>query len=138
MVIARLAGPSAADLMAAKQDAEAEFLAEQSSLGSLVFQSFERLNGEVKRGTQGMIDLKELFPFGLGIYSFFFIDWTIGAPLWLSVMFFSWDAFFDLHDPEPSQYVVGSVEALRAEIAALRGEVRALSSSDQGRAKRRA
>lgn len=85
------------------------------------------LSDIVKDATADTIDLKEIFPFAVGGYAFFFVDRSIGAPLWLSLMFFAFSAYMDLHETEPSPNVGESLEDLRAEIAALRSDIRALS-----------
>jgi hypothetical protein len=97
---------------------------DESSTARAIADLFNRLNQVTKRKTNDAIDLRDLFPLGTAIYAFFWVDRSIGAPLWLSMLFFSWSAYMDLHETEPSQKVAETLEALRAEIAALRADIR--------------
>lgn len=109
-----------------KEGQEDKSLTARSIGGALKF-----LSQGVKRVTGDVIDLREIFPLAIGAYAFFFVDRAVGAPLWLSMLFFSFDSYMDLHEDESNEPVVDSVESLRDEIAALRAEVRALSGRNQ-------
>ena len=100
---------------------------EESGTARSLNSFFGELSDGVKQATSDMIDLKEIFPFAVGTYAFFFVDRTIGAPLWMTLMIFSFSSYMDLHEEEPGEDVAESLDALRAEIAALRKEIRALS-----------
>lgn len=101
---------------------------EESGIARSIDVGFKQLSDGIKHATGETIDLKEMFPFAVATIALFFVDKTLGAPLWLSLLFFSFSSYMDLHeaDPEPNN-VIGSIESLHLEIAALRDDVRALS-----------
>ena len=104
---------------------DGDFSTENSEAARSVDNLFHHLNDGVKRTTKDLIDLREIMPFGIAIYAFFWVDRAIGNPLWLSLLMFSFSSYMDLHEPEPGTAVEDSIDALRSEIAALRSEIRA-------------
>jgi hypothetical protein len=101
---------------------------EQSLTARSIGGVLEFISGGIKSVTRETISLRELFPLAIGTYAFFFIDRATGAPLWLSMLFFSFDSYMDLHEDEPEKASEDSIESLRDEIAALHEDIRALSA----------
>ena len=103
--------------------------ADESGLAMSMDLFFERLSEAFKTATGQAVGLKEIFPLAIGLYAFFFVDRTIGAPVWLSMIFFSFSAYMDLHESpdDLEREIFASVESLHREIADLRSEIRMLS-----------
>lgn len=100
----------------------------ESGVARSIDRGLKEISDTVKHSTGEAIDLKELFPFAVAAAALFFVDKTLGAPLWVSLLIFSFSSYMDLHEPEqPDGQVVDSIKSLREEIAALRGEIRELS-----------
>ena len=87
-------------------------------------QFFLNANRIVETATGHAINLKELFPFGIILYALLFMDKAVGASQWLSWLQFAISSYLELHESEPIARVGESVEALRAELQALREELR--------------
>ena len=101
------------------------------------------LNRKMQQAFGNAINLKELLPIAVGLYGFWFVDKTAAAAQWLNWIQFAFDTYIDLHEGEPvaglSQKVdalgiqvleqqAETAEALRAELAALREEIRLLAA----------
>src|SRR5262249_28522137 len=86
-------------------------------------EGLKQLHDLTQRVTGGAIGLKELFPLSLATYALFWVDRSVGAPMWLSILFFAFGSYMDLHQEEPHPELKKSLEALRAEIADLRREL---------------
>ena len=108
--------------------------------------SLNRFLGSVNRAVQAglgnAINLKELLPLAVGVYALFFVDKAVAAAQWLNWIQFAIDSYVDLHENEPVEELgqtmealfadllaqhAQSTDALRAEMAALRTELRAVS-----------
>lgn len=102
---------------------------EESGIARSLDLGLKELSDTVKHATDETIDLKEIFPFVVAIAALFFVDKTLGAPLWVSLLIFSFSSYMDLHEKEPetNEQVLDSIESLREEIAHLRAEIRRLS-----------
>jgi hypothetical protein len=85
---------------------------------------FRKLSSEIKRETHDAIDLKEVFPLAIAAYDFFFVKRSRPTPLWMTLLIFAFSSYIDLHRAESHQPVMDSIDALRAEIASLRTELR--------------
>lgn len=95
-----------------------------SNLDRAVDQFVGKVNRILQAGTGQAVNLKEIFPFGIILYAVLFVDQAIAASQWLSWLQFAFSSYLDLHDGEPIAQVGDSVEALRAELQALRAELR--------------
>jgi hypothetical protein len=102
-----------------------EMQPEDSSAARLVERSLKQLSDAVKEASGDAIDLKEIFPFAVATFALFFVDKTLGAPLWLSLLIFSFSSYMDLHEPEDN--INESLGELRAEVSGLRADLHALS-----------
>lgn len=85
---------------------------------------FGKVNRFVEAATGHAVNLKEVFPFGILIYSLLFVDKAIAASQWLSWVQFAVSSYLELHEGEPIARVGDSVEALREELQELREELR--------------
>jgi cation transport ATPase len=90
-----------ADEIAAKIEAEAEFLAAHSETARSVVNFVKRLNEGVRLATDNAVDLKVLLPLGLAAYTFFRVDTEAVTPLWVTLVIFSFNSFVNLHHPGP-------------------------------------
>ena len=79
-----------------------------------------QVNEVLRASTSGSADLRELFPIAVALYAFFKVDRTRGAPLWLSMLFFSFSAYQELHDDEPWRETRDEIRALGHEITRLK------------------
>lgn len=102
----------------------ADPLADESLTARSVNHLCKQLSDGIRRVTNETVALKELFPFGVAAYALWWVDRSIGAPLWLSLLIFSWSSYMDLHEDESGGGVAASLDALRAEVASLRTELR--------------
>lgn len=108
--------------------------------------SVNRIFGGLNRTVQGvmgnMINLKELLPLALGAYGLFMVDRSAAAAQWLNWIQVAFGTYVDLHEDEPISEVrqkldlvgasileqqIAATEALQAEFAALRAEMRGLA-----------
>lgn len=85
-----------------KLETEAEFLAEHSRTARSILNSVEYLNERIRQATANTVDLKVLLPLAVAVYAFFWVDRKQGAPLWITLLIFSFNSFLDLHQPEVS------------------------------------
>ena len=90
-----------ADAIAAKIEAEAEFLAEHSDAARHVVRAVKHFNETVKSATGNMVDLKVLLPLGLAVYAFLEVGSEMSTPLWVTLGIFSFNSFVRLHHPKP-------------------------------------
>jgi hypothetical protein len=107
--------------------------------------SIDRILGQMNRTVQqalgNAINLKELLPLALGAYGLLFVDRAVAMSQWLNWLQFAFDIYIDLHEAQPVVEVgrkvdaVGArileqqecaAEALRAELSALRADLREL------------
>jgi hypothetical protein len=91
---------------------------------SLLAESIESTAAAIDRGVQQLtfngLGAREIFPLGMAAYAFFFIDRMMGAPLWLSMLFFSFSSYCDLHPSRRSDQKIENVlEEIRDELRAL-------------------
>lgn len=92
------------------------------------FENFIRqLRQNIKRETADAIDLKQLFPLSIAAYDLLFVKRSKPTPLWLTLLMFSFSSYIDLNRADPHPGIDESLEALRAEIAALRREVQSIA-----------
>jgi Heavy metal associated domain 2 len=84
---------------------------------------FRSLEDKVKRETHDSVDLKELFPLAIAAYDYFFVKRSRSTPMWLTLILFAFSSYMDLHKADPNRQVIVAVDALRAEVAALRTEI---------------
>jgi hypothetical protein len=91
-----------ADEIAAKIEAEAEFLAEHSEVARGVVNFVKHVNEVVRRGTNNNLDLNVLLPLGLAVYTFFEVSSEVVTPLWVTLGIFSFNSFIALHHPKPA------------------------------------
>lgn len=82
-----------------------------------------RVNSGLGMLTGETVNLKELFPFSILLYSVFFVDKAIAASQWLSWVQFAFSTYLELHQEEPIAKVSKSVDALRDEVRQLRQEL---------------
>ena len=95
-----------------------------SDLDRAVDRFFGKVNRILEAGTGHAVNLKEIFPFGIILYALLFVDKAIAASQWLGWLQFAFSSYLELHGAEPIAQVGDSVEALRAELQALREELR--------------
>jgi Heavy metal associated domain 2 len=86
-----------ADKIAAKVEAEAEFLAGHSETARNIVNLVKYVNEVVKKETNNVVDLKVLLPLGLAIYAFFEVGSELSTPLWVTLGIFSFNSFVRLH-----------------------------------------
>lgn len=87
------------DQIAAKIEAEAEFLAEHSETARTVVNLLKHLDEVIKRETNNTVDLKVLLPLGLAVYAFLEVGSEVATPLWVTLGIFSFNSFLRLHNP---------------------------------------
>jgi hypothetical protein len=88
-----------------------------------------RVNGVVRETVHGAADLRELLPIAIGLYAVFAVDRAVGAPLWLSLLFFSFSSYQGLHPTEEIQDVQTTLQELRSDIAAVKGTLDRIAST---------
>ena len=95
-----------------------------SNLDRAVDRFFGKVNRIVEAGTGHAVNLKEIFPFAIILYAVVFVDKAIAASQWLSWLQFAFSSYLEMHDGEPIVKIGDSVESVRAELQALREELR--------------
>lgn len=95
-----------------------------SELDRVMDNFFGNVNRMIEAATGNAVNLKELFPFGILLYALVFIDKATAASQWLNWVQFAVSTYLEVHEGEPIAQVGDSVEALRAELQALREELR--------------
>jgi len=90
-----------ADELAAKIEAEAEFLAAHSETARTVVNFVKQIDEGIKRATDNNLDLKVLLPLGLAVYAFLEAETEAVTPLWVTLAIFSFNSFVALHHPHP-------------------------------------
>jgi hypothetical protein len=103
-------------------DVEPEYQA-TSELNRAVDRYFSKLNRIVQAATGRAVNLNELFPFGILLYSMLLVDRALAASQWLSWVQFALSTYLELHGREPINQVGESVAALRTEVQGLRAEL---------------
>jgi hypothetical protein len=94
-----------------------------SHLDRAIDRYFSKVNRIVEAATGCAVNLKEIFPFAILIYSVVFVNKAIAASQWLSWVQFALSTYLELHSNEPIARVEESVAALRTELQALRVEL---------------
>jgi hypothetical protein len=90
------------DEIAAKIEAEAEFLAAQSEIARSMIDVVKQIDTGIKRATNNNVDLKVLLPLGLAFYAFVEAGTEAVTPLWVTLGIFSFNSFVALHRPHPA------------------------------------
>jgi hypothetical protein len=90
-----------ADEIAAKIQAEAEFLSEHSDVARSLVNFFKYVNESVKRASGNSVDLKVLLPLGLAAYMFTSSEAMMSTPMWVTLSIFSFNSFLALHHDQP-------------------------------------
>jgi len=93
-----------ADDLAAKIEAEAEFLAEHSETARTVVNLVKDLDQAIKRETNNSVDLKVLLPLGLAVSAFLELGSALAPTLWVTLGIFSFNSFVSLHRPVATEH----------------------------------
>lgn len=83
--------------LAAKIEAEAEFLAERSEFAKNTVQFFKGLDYELKVVSGNTVDLKIVLVCGLAAYTFFELGAGAATPMWATLALFSFNHLAELH-----------------------------------------
>lgn len=83
--------------LAAKIEAEAEFLAERSEFANNTVQFFKKLDYELKSVSGNTVDLKIVLVGGLAAYTFFELGAGAATPMWATLALFSFNHLAELH-----------------------------------------
>jgi hypothetical protein len=116
---------SKTELFALHSSAEDDDQPPVSQLDRALDRLFGKANRIVEAATGQSVNLKEVFPFGILVYSLFFVDRAIAASQWWSWVQFALSTYLELHEGEPIAQVGDSVKSLRAELQDLREELKA-------------
>jgi Heavy metal associated domain 2 len=122
---------SKADLFLLRPPDEEDDAPPVSQVERAVDQFFGKANRILEAATGHAVNLKEVFPFGILLYAVLFVDKAIAASQWMSWLQFAISTYLELHEAEPIAQVGDSVEALRAELQALREELRTHFEKDR-------
>jgi hypothetical protein len=110
------------ELLSVRDGAANQLHTTESLADHSIDRAVDKVNRGVQRATAGAINLKELLPFSILFYAVFFVDKALAAAQWLSWIQFAFSSYVELHQEEPVAKINASVEALRADVAAMHEE----------------
>jgi hypothetical protein len=85
--------------LAAKVEAEAEFLAGRSEWAHAVVEFFKDWDREVRAATDNAIDLKIVLALALAVVTFFGVGAAAATPMWVTLVLFALNHFMEQHPP---------------------------------------
>lgn len=83
--------------LASDIEAEAQYLAKRSKTAEAIVDNIEAANIIVKKATDNTLDLKIMFPIGLGVLSAATLGSEAGTPVWMTLALSAFHSFVSLH-----------------------------------------
>jgi len=104
------------DQLASDIETEAQLLARRSKTAEAIVDNVEAANILLKRATGNTLDLKIMFPLGLGALSAATLGAEMGTPVWITLALSAFHSFVSLHSTRELPHVHDSRSAPAGEM----------------------